>query len=174
MDMHSHTCARTHTTNFLTLTIRATKTYNSSPSGKLRGCCVFYRLNRFIVSLQRQALYKSKVSHSLSYAVSADYVVEFEDQASKERGWEELKRVKGNKESANLPLWPYMSYRFRVIAINDVGKSAPSKPSEIHNTAAEGQSRCLGFVVASFGVTPTIYSFFLIHSPGQQPRRCSK
>nr|XP_020445297.1 neural cell adhesion molecule L1-like [Monopterus albus] len=30
-----------------------------------------------------------------------------------------------------------MSYRFRVIAINDVGKSDPSKPSEIHNTLAE-------------------------------------
>ncbi|XP_018521389.1 neural cell adhesion molecule L1.2 isoform X3 [Lates calcarifer] len=66
-----------------------------------------------------------------------EYVVEFEDQGSKERGWEELKRVRGDKERASLPLWPYMSYRFRVIAINDVGKSDPSKPSEIHNTPAE-------------------------------------
>uniref|UniRef100_A0A8C9Y5X0 Neural cell adhesion molecule L1 n=1 Tax=Sander lucioperca TaxID=283035 RepID=A0A8C9Y5X0_SANLU len=59
------------------------------------------------------------------------------DQGSKERGWEELKRVMGNKERASLPLWPYMSYRFRVIAINYVGKSDPSRPSEIHNTPAE-------------------------------------
>ncbi|XP_054464370.1 neural cell adhesion molecule L1.2 [Anoplopoma fimbria] len=66
-----------------------------------------------------------------------EYVVEFEDQGAKERGWEELKRVTGNKQRANLPLWPYMSYRFRVIAINSVGKSSPSKPSEIHNTPAE-------------------------------------
>ncbi|XP_059189152.1 neural cell adhesion molecule L1.2 isoform X1 [Centropristis striata] len=66
-----------------------------------------------------------------------DYVIEFEDQGSKERGWEELKRVKGGEERARLSLWPYMSYRFRVIAINDVGKSDPSKPSEIHNTEAE-------------------------------------
>ncbi|XP_030278757.1 neural cell adhesion molecule L1.2 isoform X2 [Sparus aurata] len=66
-----------------------------------------------------------------------EYVVEFEDQGSKERGWEELKRVSGNKKGASLPLWPYMSYRFRVIAINDVGKSDPSKPSETHNTLAE-------------------------------------
>ncbi|XP_074500502.1 neural cell adhesion molecule L1.2 isoform X1 [Sebastes fasciatus] len=66
-----------------------------------------------------------------------DYVIEFEDQGSKERGWEELKRVTGSKERVSLPLWPYVSYRFRVIAINYVGKSGPSKPSEIHNTPAE-------------------------------------
>ncbi|XP_033484618.2 neural cell adhesion molecule L1.2 isoform X3 [Epinephelus lanceolatus] len=66
-----------------------------------------------------------------------EYVVEFEDQGLKERGWEVLKRVGGNKEHAVLPLWPYMSYRFRVIAINDVGKSGPSKLSEIHKTPAE-------------------------------------
>ncbi|XP_027144424.1 neural cell adhesion molecule L1.2 isoform X2 [Larimichthys crocea] len=66
-----------------------------------------------------------------------EYVVEFEDQGSMERGWEELRRVGGNRTHASLPLWPYMSYRFRVIAINDVGKSDPSKPSDTHNTSAE-------------------------------------
>ncbi|XP_067384455.1 neural cell adhesion molecule L1.2 isoform X2 [Channa argus] len=66
-----------------------------------------------------------------------EYVVEFEDQDMKERGWEQLKRVSGNNEHASLPLWPYMSYRFRVSAINEVGKSDPSKSSEIHNTLAE-------------------------------------
>ncbi|XP_061842566.2 neural cell adhesion molecule L1.2 isoform X1 [Nerophis lumbriciformis] len=66
-----------------------------------------------------------------------EYVIEFEDQVSNEKGWEELSRVSGNTERASLSLWPYMSYRFRVIAINEVGKSAPSKVSEIYNTAAE-------------------------------------
>ncbi|XP_062420529.1 neural cell adhesion molecule L1.2 isoform X2 [Pungitius pungitius] len=66
-----------------------------------------------------------------------EYVVEFKDQSWNERGWEELASVAGNKKRASLHLWPYMSYRFRVIAINDVGKSVPSKPSEIHNTPAE-------------------------------------
>ncbi|XP_014893399.1 neural cell adhesion molecule L1.2 isoform X3 [Poecilia latipinna] len=66
-----------------------------------------------------------------------EYVIEFEDQDLKERGWEELKRVGGNQEHVVLSLWPYMSYRFRVIAINEVGKSDPSKPSEVHNTPAE-------------------------------------
>lgn len=75
---------------------------------------------------------------SLTLSYSAEYVVEFEDQGSMERGWEELRRVGGNRTHASLPLWPYMSYRFRVIAINDVGKSDPSKPSDTHNTSAEG------------------------------------
>ncbi|XP_037540414.1 neural cell adhesion molecule L1.2 [Nematolebias whitei] len=66
-----------------------------------------------------------------------EYVVEFEDQGLIGRDWEELKRVEGNKERVVLHLWPYISYRFRVIAINEVGKSDPSKPSDIHNTPAE-------------------------------------
>lgn len=56
----------------------------------------------------------------------------------KERGWEEFKKVAGDKKHVSLTLWPNMSYRFRITAINDVGKSDPSKPSDIHNTPAEG------------------------------------
>uniref|UniRef100_A0A7N8WPA6 L1 cell adhesion molecule, paralog a n=1 Tax=Mastacembelus armatus TaxID=205130 RepID=A0A7N8WPA6_9TELE len=78
---------------------------------------------------------------SLLDSVSPEYVVEFEDQDLKEIGWEELTRVSENKVHARLSLWPYMSYRFRVIAINEVGKSDSSKPSEIHNTLAEAPDR---------------------------------
>uniref|UniRef100_A0A3Q2V3U6 Neural cell adhesion molecule L1 n=1 Tax=Haplochromis burtoni TaxID=8153 RepID=A0A3Q2V3U6_HAPBU len=66
-----------------------------------------------------------------------EYVVEFEDHRSNESVWKMLARVSGNKERAVLSLWPFMSYRFRIIAINDVGKSDPSKPSGIYNTLAE-------------------------------------
>ncbi|XP_077452823.1 neural cell adhesion molecule L1.2 isoform X1 [Stigmatopora argus] len=69
------------------------------------------------------------------------YVIEFEDQVSNEQGWEELSKVSGNDNRASLSLWPYMSYRFRVIAINGVGKSAPSKPTEIHSTTPEVPDR---------------------------------
>ncbi|KAJ3586117.1 hypothetical protein NHX12_012518 [Muraenolepis orangiensis] len=63
--------------------------------------------------------------------------VEFEDQGSKPKVWEELQRVEGSVLSAGLSLHPYMSYRFRVLAVNEVGKSDPSKPSELHSTPAE-------------------------------------
>lgn len=128
----------------------------------MKGCSVFITWTGLFFDLQHQTIVKLKVSRydfiateclfmclllpspSLldSLSLSADYVIEFEDQGSKERGWEELKRVTGSKERVSLPLWPYVSYRFRVIAINYVGKSGPSKPSEIHNTPAEGLSRC--------------------------------
>ncbi|MEQ2183972.1 hypothetical protein GOODEAATRI_003369 [Goodea atripinnis] len=59
------------------------------------------------------------IKFALTNCVSTEYVIEFEDQGLKERGWEELKRVGGNQEHAVLSLWPYMSYRFRAIAINE-------------------------------------------------------
>ncbi|XP_024149857.1 neural cell adhesion molecule L1.2 isoform X1 [Oryzias melastigma] len=70
-----------------------------------------------------------------------EYVVEFEDQSLKERGWQKLEKVRGNKDHAVLSLWPYMSYKFRISAINDVGKSNPSLPSEIYNTSAEAPNK---------------------------------
>uniref|UniRef100_A0A674DAW3 L1 cell adhesion molecule, paralog a n=1 Tax=Salmo trutta TaxID=8032 RepID=A0A674DAW3_SALTR len=44
----------------------------------------------------------------------------------------------GTKESVNLALQPYVSYRFRVISINDIGKSDPSTPSDLHSTPPQG------------------------------------
>ncbi|RVE70506.1 hypothetical protein OJAV_G00065240 [Oryzias javanicus] len=70
-----------------------------------------------------------------------EYVVEFEDQSLKERGWQKLERVRGNKDHAVLSLRPYMSYKFRISAINDVDKSDPSLPSEIYNTSAEAPDK---------------------------------
>uniref|UniRef100_A0A6Q2XG25 Neural cell adhesion molecule L1 n=1 Tax=Esox lucius TaxID=8010 RepID=A0A6Q2XG25_ESOLU len=51
----------------------------------------------------------------------------------KEWGWEELKRVTGSKESVTLDLQPYLSYRFRVISVNDIGKSVPSMQSDLYS-----------------------------------------
>ncbi|XP_031659747.1 neural cell adhesion molecule L1 [Oncorhynchus kisutch] len=63
-----------------------------------------------------------------------EFRVEFKDHVSNEWGWEELKRVSGTEESVNLALQPYVSYHFRVISVNDIGKSDPSTPSDLHST----------------------------------------
>ncbi|XP_034151805.1 neural cell adhesion molecule L1.2 isoform X3 [Esox lucius] len=79
-------------------------------------------------------------SVTLSWTMGDDHnspviesVVEFEEQRFKEWGWEELKRVTGSKESVTLDLQPYLSYRFRVISVNDIGKSVPSMQSDLYS-----------------------------------------
>lgn len=66
-----------------------------------------------------------------------EFIVEFEDQEEKGE-WEELKRVGGTQGNTRVSLWPHLSYRFRVFAVNEVGKSAPSKPTEVYEAPAEG------------------------------------
>lgn len=101
-------------------------------------------------------------------------MIEFEDLGLPENGWEELKRVGGNKNHASLRLWPFMSYRFRVTAVNDVGKSDPSRPSDIHNITAEGQRQCFeytGLFIYLFilKVKNTMLSLFAIPAPDRNP-----
>lgn len=124
----------------------------------------------FVFCFLTALLFISWPLSSFSGSISTEYVIEFEDQGSTQRVWEELKIVGGKKTHASLQLWPYMSYRFRVIAINDVGKSEPSKPSEIHNTAAEGQSQhfvCTGFF--GFPTSSTVLNLFPITAPDRNP-----
>ncbi|KAJ8017069.1 hypothetical protein DPEC_G00013950 [Dallia pectoralis] len=63
-------------------------------------------------------------------------VVEFMDQSTKKRVWEQ-KRVIGTKESAVLVLKPNLLYRFRVRSVNDIGMSDPSIESEEYSIPPE-------------------------------------
>ncbi|XP_073731454.1 neural cell adhesion molecule L1.2 isoform X1 [Misgurnus anguillicaudatus] len=65
-----------------------------------------------------------------------EYLIEFEEVGSEKSEWEELLRVSGGKRRAVLPLKPFISYRFRVIAINEVGKSDPSMRTDAYHTQA--------------------------------------
>lgn len=65
-----------------------------------------------------------------------EYLIEFEETGSERKEWEELSRVSGNIQRTAVPLKPFISYRFRIIAINDIGKSDPSKETEAYSTPA--------------------------------------
>ncbi|XP_076022199.1 neural cell adhesion molecule L1.1-like [Genypterus blacodes] len=48
--------------------------------------------------------------------------------------WEVWKNVSGDVNHLELTLQPYCTYRFQVIAVNEVGPSEPSKPSDYYST----------------------------------------
>ncbi|XP_021495047.1 neural cell adhesion molecule L1-like protein isoform X3 [Meriones unguiculatus] len=64
----------------------------------------------------------------------SEYIVEFEGNREDPGRWEELTRVPGEETEVVLSLAPYVSYQFRVTAVNEVGRSHPSQPSDHHET----------------------------------------
>ncbi|NXF09670.1 NCHL1 protein, partial [Smithornis capensis] len=56
-------------------------------------------------------------------------IVEFEENQWEPKRWQELTRIPGNDTTALLSLAPFMNYQFRVVSVNAVGRSHPSKPS---------------------------------------------
>ncbi|TRZ14324.1 hypothetical protein HGM15179_012765 [Zosterops borbonicus] len=63
-----------------------------------------------------------------------DYIVQFEEDRLQPGIWHNHSRYPGSVNSAVLSLSPYVNYQFRVIAVNDVGSSVPSLPSERYQT----------------------------------------
>lgn len=71
--------------------------------------------------------------------------------------WHNHSRYPGSVNSAVLSLSPYVNYQFRVIAVNDVGSSLPSVPSERYQTNGArkyhlpGHSCCRNLVFLASG-----------------------
>uniref|UniRef100_A0AAR2LAY5 Neural cell adhesion molecule L1 n=1 Tax=Pygocentrus nattereri TaxID=42514 RepID=A0AAR2LAY5_PYGNA len=80
-------------------------------------------------------LSETEVCVCMFLCLCAEYVLEFELEEADRKGWEELARVSGNTRLTTVPLRPYLNYRFRVIAINSIGKSDPSQPSRSYYTS---------------------------------------
>ncbi|KAM6982185.1 neural cell adhesion molecule L1.1-like [Tautogolabrus adspersus] len=66
-----------------------------------------------------------------------EFIVEAREERHLEAGkwkWERLENVSREFNHRQLTLHPFCTYRFRVIAVNDIGVSKPSLPSEQHST----------------------------------------
>uniref|UniRef100_A0A4W3II53 Neuronal cell adhesion molecule a n=1 Tax=Callorhinchus milii TaxID=7868 RepID=A0A4W3II53_CALMI len=62
------------------------------------------------------------------------FIIEYEEDQFEPGAWHHLVEVEGTKSTAQLKLSPYVNYQFRVIAVNPIGSSEPSLPSEHYFT----------------------------------------
>ncbi|XP_049423233.1 neurofascin homolog (chicken) a isoform X6 [Epinephelus fuscoguttatus] len=64
-----------------------------------------------------------------------EFLVQFEEDRWEPGRWQDLASYPGDLNSVILQLAPFVNYQFRVIAINSVGPSQPSRPSPRYKTS---------------------------------------
>ncbi|XP_071017498.1 neurofascin-like isoform X4 [Oncorhynchus clarkii lewisi] len=64
-----------------------------------------------------------------------EFLVQFEEDRWEPGQWQNLSSYPRDLNSVILQLSPFVNYQFRVIAINSVGKSRPSRPSQRYQTS---------------------------------------
>ncbi|XP_050792030.1 neuronal cell adhesion molecule isoform X18 [Gopherus flavomarginatus] len=65
-----------------------------------------------------------------------NFVIEYEDGMHEPGIWHYQTEVHGTQTTVQLKLSPYVNYSFRVIAVNEIGRSQPSEASEQYLTKA--------------------------------------
>ncbi|XP_050968096.1 neural cell adhesion molecule L1-like protein isoform X6 [Labeo rohita] len=70
-----------------------------------------------------------------------EFVIEFEESQHEPGSWREMRRVPGNHHSALLKLHGHLDYRFRVSAVNEVGRGRPSQDTERYKTPASAPDK---------------------------------
>nr|XP_033776651.1 neural cell adhesion molecule L1 isoform X2 [Geotrypetes seraphini] len=75
-----------------------------------------------------------------------DFIIEFEEDKFEPGTWHELTSVDGITHLAQLQLSPYVNYQFRVVAVNEFGRSEASPGSERFQTAEAAPERNPGWV----------------------------
>lgn len=73
----------------------------------------------------------------------AEFIIQYEENHWEPEKWKELLRVAGSQLSAPLTLYCHINYQFRVVAVNAVGRSHPSIPSERYRTPPCGRATVL-------------------------------
>ncbi|XP_035007842.1 neurofascin homolog (chicken) a isoform X16 [Hippoglossus stenolepis] len=68
-------------------------------------------------------------------SVITEFLVQFEEDRWEPGRWQNLSTYPGDLNSVILQLAPFVNYQFRVIAINSVGQSQPSRPSPRYKTS---------------------------------------
>ncbi|XP_053572699.1 neuronal cell adhesion molecule [Bombina bombina] len=103
-----------------------------------------------------------------------DFLIEYEDVMHEPGIWHLQTKVPGIQTTTTLKLSPYVNYSFRVVAVNEVGQSDPSEPSEQHMTkaAAPDQSpvgvKGMGSEPDNLVITWKPLKGFLSNGPGLQ------
>uniref|UniRef100_A0A8C9VYL5 Neurofascin n=1 Tax=Scleropages formosus TaxID=113540 RepID=A0A8C9VYL5_SCLFO len=71
-----------------------------------------------------------------NHSPTKEYLVQYEEDYWEPGRWKNLSSYPGNLNSVILPLSPFINYQFRVYAINAIGWSKPSRPSQRYQTSA--------------------------------------
>ncbi|XP_053171049.1 neural cell adhesion molecule L1-like protein [Scomber japonicus] len=72
---------------------------------------------------------------------TTEFIIEYEESQWEPGNWKELLRVPGNHASAVLKLHGHVDYRFRVSAVNAVGKGSPSEPTDRYKTPSSAPDK---------------------------------